>query len=300
MKKQKLITTQPEPVDLYSNLLADVRRLPKIKNDAIVPPSAGGLSGVGGIAVPNLSMEIRKRYAQPLASESGEFPDASTIESRMIPICYETGLVGGASGDASQFLSVATETFIKQFLSSVFDKTRCNGPGSAGASGAGGAAGWVSLGEYRRQLEVEEERWAQGKVMRDKSGLLPVEAKAAGERGALGMADLRMALEIGDCGLGGMRTVELDIMSKFREGELETWDDFSALEGYESMLEKDDTGDTVMRGIESPTLTKAKVNSVNGKRKERDEDVEMEDWGWEGANPQDRESLDDLLDSILA
>ena len=158
----------------------------------------------------------------------------------------------------------------------------------------------MSLGEYRRQLEVEEERWAQGKVMRDKSGLLPVEAKAAGERGALGMADLRMALEIGDCGLGGMRTVELDIMSKFREGELETWDDFSALEGYESMLEKDDTGDTVMRGIESPTLTKAKVNGINGKRKERDEDMEMEDWGWEGVTPQDRESLDDLLDSILA
>ena len=245
-------------------------------------------------------MEIRKRYAQPLASESGEFPDSSIIESRMIPICYETGLVGGATGDASHFLSVATETFIKQFLSSVFDKTRCNGPGSAGASGAGGAAGWVSLGEYRRQLEIEEDLWTQGRIQRDKSGLLPVEAKAAGERGALGMADLRMALEIGDCGLGGMRTVEQDIMSKFREGELEAWDAFATLEGYESILEKDDTGDTVMRGIESPTLAKAKVNGVIGKRKERDEDVEMEDWGWEGVAPQDRESLDDLLDSILA
>lgn len=219
----------------------------------------------------------------------------------MVPLCYETGLTSGAAVDASQFMAVATETFIKQFLSSVFDKTRANGPGSAGASGAGGGAGWVMTTKYRRQLEREEEMWQRGEVGRDKSGLLPVEARAAGERGALGMADLRMAMEVGDCGVGQMRTVEQSIMSGFREGELEGWDDFSVLDGYEERMNERDGEDVVMKGLElSPTLVKGKVNGVNGKRKAQDEDVEMEDWGWEGAASIDRESLNDLLDSILA
>ena len=218
----------------------------------------------------------------------------------MLPLSFEYGLQGGAAPDAAQFMAVATETFIKGFLSSVFDKTRANGPGSAGASGAGGGAGWIMTDRYRRILEREEEAWVAGRIGRDKSGLLPIEAKAAGERGALGMADLRMALEIGDCGVGMMRTVEQSIMSGFREGELEGWDDFSALEGYEDQLNRPDGEDVVMRGMESPTLPKAKVNVMNGKHKAQDEDVEMEDWGWEGAKPQDRESLNGLLDSILA
>src|ERR1700712_94170 len=114
---------QFDPLDPWANVFGERKPKPAKVAEA-VPASAGGLQKT------NWDIEIRKRYAQPLASETGEFPDTSTIESRMLPICYENGLVSGHSPDAAQFMSVATETFLKQFLSSVYDKTRSNGPGS--------------------------------------------------------------------------------------------------------------------------------------------------------------------------
>ena len=79
----------------------------------------------------DFDLEIRKRYAQPLAVESGEFPDINMISGRMLPSCYEAGLVNGHTVDAPQFLSVAVETFIKEVLTQVFSRTRSNGPGES-------------------------------------------------------------------------------------------------------------------------------------------------------------------------
>ncbi|OBT55130.1 hypothetical protein VE04_04333 [Pseudogymnoascus sp. 24MN13] len=209
----------------------------------------------------------------PLAAESGEFPDASTIEARMLPLCFEAGPVGRPAADASPFMAVAAETFVKQFLASVFGRTRADGPSSGGG-------GWVSTRRYKRALEREEERWARGEVVRDKSGLLPVEAKAASERGALGMADLRVALEMGDCGVGQMPVVMEMIRYGFQEGEVEGWQSGKGV------------GDEQAVGPAAP-----------------DADVEMADadaedalngWGWEGAGSDDRADLNSLLDSCLA
>jgi transcriptional coactivator HFI1/ADA1 len=205
----------------------------------------------------------------------------------MLPFCYETGLTSGHVPDAAYFMSVATETFIKEVLSSVFSKTRSNGPGAAGSAGTGGGATWIQTHKYRAQLEREEEASLRGDIQRDKSGLLPIEAKAASERGPLGMADIRTALELGDCGLGQMPVVVQQIMLGYREGEVEVWDDYSWPATYESGFVIDDDGDIEMGGTNG-------VNRVNGHY------GEMDEYGWEGGEYEDKTSLDNLLDSCLA
>ncbi|EHL03489.1 hypothetical protein M7I_0434 [Glarea lozoyensis 74030] len=232
----------------------------------------------------------QNKYAQTLAVESGEFPDMQGIESRMLPICYEGGLTSGHVPDAAQFMSVATETFLKEVLSSIFSKTRSNGPGTAGSAGTGGGAAWIQTQKYRVQLEKEEEAWLRGEIQRDKVGLLPVEAKAASDRAPLGMADVRTALELGDCGLGQMPVVMEQIVFGYREGELEAWDDYSYLEGYSIPPIQDIDGDTTMGGTNGVSGT----NGVN-----HDYDAES-DSGWVGGEFEDKAELDDLLDSCLA
>ena len=209
----------------------------------------------------------------------------------MLPICYETGLVSGHAVDAAYFMSVATETFIKEVLSSIFSKTRSNGPGATGSAGTGGGSAWIQSHKYRSQLEREEEAFLRGEVQRDKSGLLPIEAKAASERGPLGMADVRTALEIGDCGLGQMAVVVQQIMFGYREGELESWDDYSWPEDYGRVL-----GEIPDEDIEMEDMNGADgINGVNGHNYD-----DIDDYGWEGGEYDDKSSLDNLLDSCLA
>jgi transcriptional coactivator HFI1/ADA1 len=174
-------------------------------------------------------------------------------------------------------MSVATETFVKQFLSSVFEKTRSNGPGTGGSAGSGGGASWVMTHKYRVQLEKEEEAWSRGETQRDKSGLLPVEAKAASERRPLGMADLRTALELGDCGIGQMPIVMEQVMFGYREGELELWDEYTLPRGYGKIVDEDLDGDLVIGG-----LTSANINGISGANGYQDDDLDADGWGWEG------------------
>ncbi|KAK6599638.1 transcriptional co-activator [Botrytis cinerea] len=256
-----------DPFDAFATMLTEHRRPKPARQPEIVPASAGGLNKT------NWDLEIRKRYALPLASESGEFPDMTTIESRMLPICYETGLVNGHVQDAAQFMSVATETFIKEVLSSIFSKTRSNGPGSTGSAGTGGGSSWVQTHKYRRQLEREEESSLRNEVLRDKNGLLPTEARAARQ----------------------MPVVVQQIMFGYQEGELEDWNAFTQLGPQGRIIAEDEDGDIEMTGLEVNGLT----NGVNGHA--IDEPMsDVEDWGWEGAEYQDRAALDMVLDSCLA
>lgn len=286
-----LTTNDIDHNELFAQMFSTTRRLPKPKMDFVtVPQSAGGITKT------NWDMEIRKRYAQPLACESGEFPDSSTIEARMTPMCYEMGLVSGHSSDAAQFMAVATETFVKQFLSSVFDKTRSNGPGSSGSAGSGGAASWITTHKYKRQLEIEEEAFARKEITRDKAGLLPVETKAAAERGPLGMADLRTALELGDCGIGQMPFVIDQVMNTYREGELEIYNnEFSAIPGH-SLPTPAATPDAAMSGMGAPV---PQANGGDTVMADADEDIDMSEYGWQGATTADRAELNDILDGIL-
>lgn len=206
----------------------------------------------------------------------------------MRPICYETDLTSGHVQDAAQFMSVATETFIKEFLSSVFSKTRINGPGASGSAGTGGGALWVQTHKYKTQLEREEEAALRNEILRDKSGLLPIESKAASERGPLSMSDVRTALEIGDCYLGQMQPIVQQVFFAYREGEVEAWNEHSYLDGYSGSGQEETDTDVEMGGTQH-------VNGANGINGHDSDD----DLGWEGAEAEDGYALDNLLDSCL-
>ncbi|RKF53715.1 Transcriptional coactivator HFI1/ADA1 [Golovinomyces cichoracearum] len=272
--------------DVFSGIFGEKRRS-KTFAKLTEPLSAGAGSS---LQMTNIDVEIRKRYEQPLASESGEFPDTSSIESRMSPICHETGINSGHAPDAAHFMTVATETFIKEVLSSIFSKTRSNGPGTSGNAGTGGGANWIQTRKYRIQLEKEEEASLRGKILRDKSGLLPVEARAASERGPLGMADIRMALELGDCGIGQMPSVFQQIMLGYREGEVDLWNDFTFKTDHSY-----DIGQGVRSADEDVEMSgmREDINSCI-------DNTDTNEWGWEGCQPEDLVKLDNLLDSCLA
>ncbi|KAI0479582.1 transcriptional regulator of RNA polII, SAGA, subunit-domain-containing protein [Xylaria cf. heliscus] len=251
-----------------------------------VPQSATGLNGM------NLDLEIRKRFAQPLAVESGEFPDIASIESRMLPISYAAGLVGGHAPDVAQFMTVATETFIKEFLSTVFGRTRSNGPGDSGSAGFGAAVGWIQTHKYRRQLRKEEESFMRGELSRDKSGLLPIEAKAASERPPLSMADLRLALEIGDCGISSLPTIRQSVLHTYRDGELDNYHHYTYVLGHAQSQLGEVIGPNGIHDNHSGGTT-------NGAAPEP-MDVDEDESDWAGTGAQDMQTLDNVLDGLLA
>ncbi|KAF4121067.1 transcriptional coactivator HFI1/ADA1 [Geosmithia morbida] len=238
--------------------------------------------------------DIRKRFNQPLAIESGEFPDVGTIGGRMLPFCYEAGLVSGHTAESPQLMSVATETFIKDVLTQIFSRTRSNGPGEAGSSGFGVGTTWVQTHQYSRQLHAEEDLAQSGKLMRDKNGLLPVEAKAACERGALSMADVRVALEMGDTGMATFPIITTQILYGYKEGELENWSDYTYYNDQQppAMTEDDYDSPFLTNGAGGAGAIELIPNGADIM------DIDSEPW-WEGAEGQDIDSLDGLLDSCL-
>ena len=222
-------------------------------------------------------LEIRKRYSQPLASETGEFPDAEAIHGRMVPICYEESLVNGCSAACADFMATATEQYIKEVLSGIFGRTRSNISASSGNG--------IMTRKYRQQLEREEEAWLRGDVIKGAgNGMLPVEAREAMGRQPLGMGDLRLALEVGNCSLGQMPLVVERVMGGYLEGELEEW-------GQDGTNEGDERG--VVSGAEGV------VNGANGINAD-EPPIDESDWGWEGGGTADRDKLNSLLDDCLA
>ncbi|OTA87402.1 hypothetical protein M434DRAFT_23962 [Hypoxylon sp. CO27-5] len=274
-----------DPFESMANMFTEHHRnrTPRVPD---IPQSANGLNKM------NWDLEIRKRFAQPLAVESGEFPDIASIESRMLPICYEVGLVNGHAPDAAQFMTVAAETFIKEFLSTVFSRTRSNGPGDSGSAGFGSGAGWIQTHKYRRQLRREEAAFSRGELSRDKSGLLPIEAKSASERPPLSMADLRLALEIGDCGISTFPIIRKSVIYTYRDGELEHYNNYTWLHGRKPK-DYEDSGAETINGGGFKALT-------NGNTYPEPMDIDEESPVWEGSNNQDTAMLDGVLDSCLA
>lgn len=197
----------------------------------------------------------------------------------MVPICYEESLVSGCSMPCADFMAAATETFVKEVLSGIFGRTRSNVP-------AGSNSG-IMTKRYKRQLEREEEGWLRGEVSRSAgNGMLPVEMKEASGRRPIGMSDLRVALEIGDCALGQMPLVVDRVMGGYFEGELEE-DRRTAEQQVE-----EDAHARMTNGVDGIM----DIDGVNG------DDVSMEDsdWGWEGGGAADRDRLNTLLDECLA
>lgn len=206
----------------------------------------------------------------------------------MLPICYEVGLTNGHSSEAAQLITAATETYIKEVISSVFSKTRSNGPGDSGNAGLGVSSSWIQTHRYRRQLAAEEDSAHRGELTRDKSGLLPVEAKAAGERGPLAMSDLRLALEMAENGMANFPIITTAIAYGYRDGELENWHDYTWLPGMEDSRGQYKAGDGDMD---------IRPQQVNGHPDAMD--IDTEEMAWEGADGLDSGLLDGVLDSCL-
>ncbi|KAI9724903.1 MAG: hypothetical protein M1812_000179 [Candelaria pacifica] len=260
---------EADPFDTFSDMLHEYHHAKQIKLPDVVPASAGGLNKT------NWDLEIRKRYSQPLALETGEFPDAESINNRMVPICYEEGIVAGAHDGTAQFMNVATETFIKEVLSGIFGRTRSNG------------SNYIMTSTYKRQLEREEESWLRGEVQKNGNSLLPVEQAAASQRPSLGMSDLRLALEMGDMYLGQMPLIVETIMSGYLEGELE-----GDLDAYQGDTVEDVhmvNGEGAVNGTHTHDLSNGKSPPID--------DSSLEEW--EGGDFTAQGELKSLLDNCL-
>lgn len=217
----------------------------------------------------------------------------------MLPMCYETGL-GSHGSDAAQFMTVATETYVKELLSDLFGKTRSNGPGLSGSAGSGGGAGWIMTHKYRVQLETEEQACMRGEIQRDKSGLLPIEAKAASDRGPLGMADVRTALEIQASHFAQFPVVMEHIMSGYREGELEVWDEHQYINDYGLPVNKLDVDGDVQMGGMNGIITNGTGSKASNHHYPTEDASDTEDYGWVGGSSHDKNTLNSLFADCLA
>ncbi|MCJ1436916.1 transcriptional coactivator hfi1/ADA1 [Xylographa pallens] len=275
--------TDGDQADSTIAAMAEYQLAKQFRSSDAVPASAGGFNRT------NWDLEIRKRYSLPLASETGEFPDAETIHGRMVPICYEESLPNGCAPLCANFMATATEHFIKEVLSTVYTRTRSNMPG--------GSVNSILTHRFKKQLRKEEEAASRAELVRAPgSGLLPVEVKEAATRKPLGMHDLRFALELGDCGLGQFPVIVGKVMNGDPEGQ---WEEYQKRkrddEGAEKLEEE-------RRRERLAHINGNGVNGIHGTNGALDDEMDDEDesWGWEGGSAADRMQLNALLDECLA
>jgi transcriptional coactivator HFI1/ADA1 len=219
-------------------------------------------------------LEISKRFAQPLFSESNEFPDAETIHKRMVPICYQEGLSGGCGTACSDLMTVAAEVFVKEQLSELMRRVRSNG------------ANYIRTAKFRKHVEKEEDLVEKGELKRDANGLLPSESEIERRRRPFNREDLRLAALLGNSHLAQSRIIhEKVVNAPFVEEEYD---------------EDDETEETTLRN----SLTNGNgINGINGFHRTADGDgmqVDEVEWGWLGGYKAERGALDDELDDVLA
>ena len=239
-----------------------------VKPPDITPQSAGGITRT------NWELEIRKRYAQPLAEETLEFPTINEMQNRIEPICYEEGVTGGAGGavqTCAELMEQATEVFLKELLGTMFAHSRSNGEDCIQTSG------------FKRQLRKEEADVERGVLQRNAVGLLPVEMEDVNSREPLNMEDLRLALMLEDRYLKADPFLEERVL----------------LSRYPSTQEEKPK----MNGI----FAKPAVNGVPSRANAAAEDVTAIDDGgdaghlnWKGGNKRDMDDLMGVLDDCLA
>lgn len=229
-------------------------------------------------------LEIRKRYTSALYVETHEFPTATTISYRLLPICYEYGLPQGHTPDCPDYLNLATETYIKEALANLLGKVCSNGPG------------YVRTGEFKKKQAKEERLAEKGELMRGSAGELPVEAEERRKRRPLCMEDLRLALELGDCYLGQTPLIAGSILnSRFLDTE-------GIEEIYDNNASKPLMHGSLTNGVHSATHdAKAPLNGETwtidfGDAMQIDDEVDMY---WQGGSVQDMQEMDDTLDDIL-
>ncbi|EDU44598.1 transcriptional co-activator protein [Pyrenophora tritici-repentis] len=243
---------------------------------------ANNIQGGGGFGKTNWDLEIRKRYTSALYVETHEFPTATTIGYRLLPICYEFGLPQGHTVDCPDYLNIATETYIKEALANLLGKVSSNGPG------------YVRTGEFKKKLAREERLAERGELLRGSGGELPIETEERRKRKLLCMEDLRLALDLGDSYLGQTPLIAGSIMNSR----------FLDTEGIEEIYDepaKPLTNGALTNGINGTGATKHQLKGETwtidfGDPMQIDDEVNT---NWQGGGVQDVQELDDALDDVL-
>ncbi|KAG9550277.1 putative transcriptional co-activator, partial [Aureobasidium melanogenum] len=230
-----------------------------------IPTNATSLSKT------NWDLEIRRRYAVPLASETLDFPSRADIQARIEPICYEEGvglsavpMTSAALQAIAELVEIATETYIKEKLTNWFSATRSNAPGDLGPMTA----------KFKAQMRSEEEAVDRGQLSRSAAGYLPCEQEALARREPLSMDEIRMSMRLDET--------------------RQRIDPFLAQEIMDNV--EMDMVDTPM------ALTNGDHHDNDNKQTDGDAMMidEDDDLGWEGATAADRDELFGVLDSVLA
>ncbi|KXL47800.1 hypothetical protein M433DRAFT_379948 [Acidomyces richmondensis BFW] len=145
--------------------------------------------GVSGMTRTNWDLESRRRYAQPLACETLEFPTVGDVQSRIDPIAAEEGLVGATQSSmqaCADMIVQGAEVHLKELIGNLLTHTRSNGEGC------------IQTANFRRQLQREEDAVERGLLQRNPAGLLPVEVEVQNKREPLFMQDFRLAIRTVD------------------------------------------------------------------------------------------------------
>jgi transcriptional coactivator HFI1/ADA1 len=232
------------------------------------PEAAPATAGTGGLAKTNWDLEIHRKYAQPLAAETLEFPSLVDIQSRIEPGCYEEGLSGGAQGSlqsCAELIEQAAEVYIKELLGNLVSHSRSNGEGC------------IQTSKFRRQLRREEEDAERGTHQRNAAGLLPVgvlDLAGRPEREPLDAYDLRLALQLQDRHFKQEPFLSESIM-------LSQYPDLSQPARFEREALKPLSNGVANHDIDDPMI------------------VDEDDWGWQGGSAADHDALMGVLDDCL-
>ncbi|GAB7366666.1 hypothetical protein MBLNU230_g8649t1 [Neophaeotheca triangularis] len=238
---------------------------------AVKPPSnstTDGSTGAGGLGKTNWDLEIRRRYAQPMAAETLEFPTMGDVQNRIEPICYEEGVIStpaanGGLQACAELIEQATEVYLKALLGDLCGHTRSNHTEEG-----------VQTSNFKKRLRKEEEEAERGAVQRSAAGLLPVEMEVQASRTPLGLDDLRLALEVRDDFVRQDRYLKEEIV-------LGRWPDV---------------------GGKGPTRTPKLTNGIPGHADavtNGDVAAHSDEWAWSGTSRHDQDELMGALDDVL-
>ncbi|KAK5946341.1 hypothetical protein PMZ80_000483 [Knufia obscura] len=249
----------------------------KYKVPEVTNPNATGLTKT------NWEPEIKKRYQQPLFAESAEFPDAASVLARMVPICYEEGLPQGSSLACSDFVVSAAEFFLKDFLGTVFERVRANGPSYEylGNGHDGQFGGGIFTAKYRRQVSKEMELVKTGALQRTRDDdMLPEEYLASKTRRPIGVNDFKLADRVGPTLWNRVPLMGFELANNSTESDYDDW--------------KAD-----QRHLDSSQVN-GNGHAENGARTDDEMDVDEDAFDWEESDWGGRGALDSLLDDCLA
>jgi len=288
----------------------------------------------------NKDLDIRRRYLLPLASEAHDIPSPTSLAERITPICYEEGLPSGPANAESHIdlLSVGLETFVKEMLTSILDRTTTNAPVSrplpttpSGPTAevatattsstnpsaqavpqTGGTAGVTSgprmgilTASYKRRLAREEAAYARGEIKRTEMGYLPCEVASMAEQRALDSASLGLdGLDEDEQADEMLVGVPQDLRLAWEMGE--QWLTGTApwlgerLMGTEAGTATPRGDHGIANGEVSHGTTDHDVDMDADGEADEEEGENLPDWDWQGAGQADRSVLGALLDDCLA